>query len=188
MARLFVDGLNVLRRDPELRTLERRDPAAARAELIRLLGHGTLARFEVVVVFDGPALPGAVGGKRQPGSRRVNVRYAGAETADALIAALATSRDTIATDDRALARETLDTGPAVWSVPQLLARIRPATRRSGRASAPGVDESEEKPRAYPALRRFPVCARCMWSRRDDGLLLCEEDSAHNAPLNFREGW
>ncbi len=181
MGRLLVDGYNVIRRDPPMRELEERDPAAARTELLRLLEHHSLRRYQVVVVFDGLAPAGP-----PPRAGRVRIRFSHAETADALIARMCTSSDVVVTDDRGLAADTLQKGPAVWSVARLTEMVRPARRARHRQP----DRAEPPPvrMQYPRLRRFDLCPRCIFAERDDWVMLCEEDSLLGRPRNFREEW
>jgi hypothetical protein len=180
VARLLVDGYNVIRRDPILRELERQDPLASRAELLRLLHHSSLRGYTVTVVFDGVAPAGD-----RPWAGGVRVIHSREQTADALIAHLCGPRDVVVTDDRTLAADTLPAGPRIWSVAKLLEMVRPRGR--GR---PGVQPAEEQARtpSYPRLRRFDACRRCLFSGRDDWIMLCEEDSELGRPRNFRERW
>lgn len=176
MDTLYVDGYNVIRRDPALHKLELRDQPAARAELVRLLNHSSLNRYRVVIVFDGPppTYERLVRG-------RVGVVYSRARTADEVIVQGCTARDVVVTDDAGLAYETLRDGPLIWSVETLLRKVRPA--RPPRTGIPQAD----KPAAV-SLRRFDVCKRCKFYDRDDWILLCEEDSLAGRPKNFREAW
>ena len=182
MGRLLIDGYNVIRRDPALRELERRDALAARAELLRLLLHHSLAAHDVLIVYDGaPPV-----GERLPRGR-AKILHSRAEPADALIAEICGPDDIVVTDDRGLAHETLRAGPRVWSVERLMSSVRP--RSSPRRSAARREQKPDaKTGSYPRLRRFEVCSRCMFSERDDWVMLCEEDSAIGAPRNYREGW
>ncbi len=180
MARLLVDGYNVIRRDPVLRRLELSDPEASRAELVRLLGHHALQSFEVVVVFDGTAPMDAT-----RSSKFVQIRYTHPRTADAVIIAMCRPSDVVVTDDRELASATLSAGPKVWGVTKLLDKVRPVGR-TGPASAGSRDKPAELPTA--PLRRFKACASCMFSTRDDWIMLCEEDSALGTAKNFRTSW
>lgn len=180
MGRLLVDGYNVIRRDPALHELESQSPILGRAALLRLLNHGALSRYEVWAVFDGTP---PAGERLSPG--RVKVLHSRSQTADSLIAHVCSSQDVVVTDDLGLAAETLRAGPQVWSVRKLIEKVRPvAVRRRGPAS------SAEKPLVPrpPRLRGFDVCPRCMFSDRDDWIMLCEEDSNLRRPKNFREGW
>ena len=180
MGRLIIDGYNVIRTDPELRALEDRNPLAARAELARLLAHHSLAAYDVLLVFDGVPPLG-----EPPKRGRVRLLYGRDRSADALIAEVARASDVVVTNDRALAAATLEGGPLVWGVERLLGKVRPADRRAkGREP-----RREERPTPrVRGLRRFDACPRCLFYKRDDWLMLCEEDAALGAPQNFREGW
>jgi predicted RNA-binding protein with PIN domain len=179
MARLLVDALNVIRRDSSLRELERIDPIGARMELVRLLGHHTLRRYEIVLVFDGKPAQNEL-----LSARNIRAYYSWDQTADDLIASMCGLRDVVVTDDRRLVADTLDAGPKVWSTTKLLETVRPRRRP---ASAPATPIA--KPTLEPSpLRRFEACSRCLFARRDDWLMLCEEDSALGQPQNFRERW
>lgn len=173
-----MDALNVIRGDPELRALERRDPAAARAELLRLLAHPALNRYEVWAVFDGAPL-----GSEPPAPPRVRALHSNKASADALIASVCTARDVVVTDDRGLSRATLEAGPRVWGVGRLLRLVRPAARRRR-----PILREEPPPPEPVRLRSFDVCRRCMYYTRDDWVLLCEEDGLLGRPANYREGW
>ncbi len=180
MARLLVDGYNVIRRDPTLRKLEARDPEASRAELVRLLGHHSLQSFQVILVFDGTAPTNAT-----RSSKFVQVRYTHPRTADAVIIAMCQPSDVVVTDDRELASATLSAGPKVWGVTKLLGRLRAAGRTGQGGSAQREKPSEPR---VEALRRFDVCPTCMFYSRDDWIMLCEEDGALGGPANYRKGW
>ena len=184
MGRLLVDAYNVIRRDAALRDLERRDPLAARAELLCLLGHHSLSRYEVVAVFDGVPAPQERPPQGSAAKGRPRAYFSREQSADELIEAMSGPGDVVVTDDRGLAASTLEAGPQVWSVEKLLARVRPPKR-----SAPRDAPAEDAPALrYPRLRRFEVCPRCLFRERDDWVMLCEEDSALGRPHNFRERW
>ena len=179
LGRLFVDGYNVIRRDPALRQLERRNPSSARAELLRLLGHHSLSRYQVTVVFDGAAPRG-----ERLSAGRVKVIHSRSEKADALIASMCGLNDVVVTDDRGLAEDTLPGGPVIWSVTRLMETVRPPARGKSQQHA-----AEEKPLSgSPKLRGFDVCPKCMFYRRDDWIMLCVEDGEVGRPKNFREHW
>lgn len=180
MGRLLVDGYNVIRTDPALSAVERRDPPAARAELARLLAHHSLAPYDVLLVFDGVPPQG-----EPPKRGRVRLLYGRERSADAVIAEIGGAGDVVVTNDRALAAATLDGGPLVWSVERLLGMVRRGVRRVKRRQP----RREERPTPrVRGLRRFDVCPRCLFYTRDDWLMLCEEDGALGGPRNFREGW
>lgn len=179
MPRLLVDALNVIRRDSALRELEQRDPIGVRTELVRLLGHHTLRRYEIVVVFDGVPTP-----DEQLAARNVRAYYSWDETADDLIAIMCGSGDVVVTDDRRLVADTLQAGPLVWTTTKLLEAVRPRRRPT---TAPDTPIAKPAPEPSP-LRRFEACSRCLFARRDDWLMLCEEDRALGQPRNFRESW
>lgn len=179
MGRLLVDGYNVIRRDAALRALEGQNPSYARCELVGMLGHHSLSRYDVVVVFDGVA---PAGERLTPG--QVKVLHSRAQTADALIANISNAHDVVVTDDRGLVADTLEAGPRVWRVSKLLDLVRPAGRQRRRMPVP---EKPGPPRTVK-LRSFGVCSRCKFYDRDDWIMLCEEDSLNGAPTNFREQW
>ncbi|MDP9378697.1 MAG: NYN domain-containing protein [Chloroflexota bacterium] len=180
MGRLLIDGYNVIRRDPHLRALESQDPLAARSELIRLLRHNSVSRYQVIVVFDGTPPPA----ERKP-PRGVKLIHSRGQTADELIAGLSGSGDIVVTDDRGLAADTLPAGPRLWSVEKLLNTVRP----HGKAGRRTENVTEQPPILNPPrLRSFDVCSRCLFNQRDDWAMLCEEDSSLGRPRNFREQW
>ncbi|MDQ3326896.1 MAG: NYN domain-containing protein [Chloroflexota bacterium] len=179
MTRLLVDALNVIRRDSALRELEQRDPNGARTELVRLLGHQTLRQHQIALVFDGAPSP-----TERLTAGHIRAYYAWNQTADDLIAGMCGSGDIVVTDDRQLIEDTLQAGPKIWTTTRLLEAVRPRKRPTRTAATSTTKPTPQ----HPPLRRFEVCARCLFVRRDDWLMLCEEDSALGQPRNFREHW
>jgi predicted RNA-binding protein with PIN domain len=101
---LLIDAHNVIFARPDLAALHRRQPAAAREQLIRLLErHQDAAGVRVVVVFDGGTQ--ARGTSEPSGPAGIQVFYPRAgQSADAIIERLvlkyaATHRLTVATND-----------------------------------------------------------------------------------------
>ena len=101
---LLVDAHNVIFAHPELSALHRRNPTAARGELVRLLErHQDAAGVRVVVVFDGGSHSKASTDLSGPAGVQVFYPRPG-QTADAIIERLvlkyaATHRLTVATND-----------------------------------------------------------------------------------------
>ena len=101
---LLVDAHNVIFAHPELSALHRRNPTAARGELVRLLErHQDAAGVRVVVVFDGGSHSKASTDLSAPAGVQVFYPRSG-QTADAIIERLvlkyaATHRLTVATND-----------------------------------------------------------------------------------------
>ncbi|MBA2364229.1 MAG: NYN domain-containing protein [Chloroflexia bacterium] len=179
MALLLVDALNVIRRDSALRELEQRDPSSARTELVRLLGHHSLRRYKIALVFDGAPTP-----NERLSAGHIQAYYSWDQTADDLIARMCGSGDIVVTDDRRLVADTLQAGPMIWNTAKLLEAVRPRRRHPRTA---GTLTAKPAPEAT-LLRRFEVCPQCLFARRDDWLMLCEEDSALGKPRNFRDRW
>jgi predicted RNA-binding protein with PIN domain len=131
--RYLIDGYNVTRRDPATRDLdiaEQRDALVAR---LAVRGADLLGAGPLVVVFDGQRGGGA-------DSRRgaVEVRYSRGETADDLIARLATGAgDTVVTSDTGLAERVRVRGGAVIGA-EACFEGRRARRRGGRYPASTV--------------------------------------------------
>jgi predicted RNA-binding protein with PIN domain len=101
---LLVDAHNVIFAHPELSALHRRNPTAAREELVRLLErHQDAAGVRVVVVFDGGSQVKTSTDLSGPAGVQVFYPRSG-QTADAIIERLvlkyaATHRLTVATND-----------------------------------------------------------------------------------------
>ncbi len=176
MGRLLIDGYNVIRRDPQLRALESRDPLAARSELIRLLHHNSVSRYQVIVVFDGTPPPA----ERKP-PRGVKLIHSRGQTADELIAGLSGSGDIVVTDDRGLAADTLPAGPRLWSVEKLLNTVRP----HGKAGRRTENVTEQPPILNPpgcaALTYVPVASS---TSATTGRCSVRRTAASEAPATF----
>jgi hypothetical protein len=101
---LLVDAHNLIFAWPDLAGLHRRNPAAAREQLVRLLErHQDATGVRVVVVFDGGTQPKTSADLSGPAGVQVFYPQAG-QTADAIIERLvlkyaATHRLTVATND-----------------------------------------------------------------------------------------
>ncbi len=181
MSRMIVDGYNVIRCDPYLRSIERSGADKARLQLIQLLSKASkLAAYQIVVVFDGPPSRGF------KSDSRIKVIYSGRHSADDFIVNMAKSDDLVVTNDSQLRTRTLQRGPKVWSVEKLLDAIRPRSRNSEEYS-PQSDPKPSKTRVSK-LRSFSVCKRCIFFNRDDWIMLCVEDLEIGAPKNFRDQW
>jgi len=181
MSRMIVDGYNVIRCDPYLRSIERDGADKARLQLVQLLGKASkLAAYQIVVVFDGPPSRGF-----RP-NNKVKVIYSGRDSADDLIVNMAKSDDLVVTNDSQLRARTLQRGPKVWSVEKLLDTIRPRSGGS-RKYSPQSDPKPSKA-GVSKLRSFSVCKRCIFFTRDDWIMLCVEDLEMGTPKNFRDRW
>jgi predicted RNA-binding protein with PIN domain len=138
----MVDGYNVIRRDPALASRETLSLEAGRAALVRLLTQTARASGETfTVVFDGAGRGGA-----GTGSAAVSVVYSSArESADRVLARLATRGGAVVSNDREVRRAAHRAGAVVVTTDQFLSRLealaaRGATR-AGHAAGGSVGES-----------------------------------------------
>ncbi|MFQ5829942.1 MAG: NYN domain-containing protein [Candidatus Methylomirabilia bacterium] len=152
--RWLVDGYNVIRRAPELASRERESLQAGREALCRLLA--TAARLsgdQFTIVFDGTR-----GGGSVAGGAGVRVIFSSArETADQVLARLATAGVAVVSNDREVRQAAQRARSISIATDEFLARVR---RRSGRA----VSDKDEDEDTRPAIkkgnpRRLPKKAR-----------------------------
>lgn len=127
---LLVDGFNVIRRDPQLNTIEQKNFYGAQELLIqRLADYCRGTQHRITVVFDGARGPNPW--RQQENRRGVKVIYSGrGETADEVIKDILANREDrdgflAATADRDLARACRALGVAVISPGELLRSSRP---------------------------------------------------------------
>ncbi len=143
---LLVDAHNVIFAHPELAARHRRNPAAAREELVRLLErHQDASGVRVVVIFDGGAQPQTTADLSGPAGVQVFYPQAG-QTADAIIERLvlkyaATHRLTVATNDNlvrtaavAAGASTIDAGMLFEQIGRAEAEMRETMEKLRRRS------------------------------------------------------
>ena len=125
---LLIDAHNVIFAHPRLSARQRRNPAAAREELVRLLErHQDASGIRVVVVFDGGAQAKASTGLSGPAGVQVFYPQSG-QTADAIIERLvlkyaATHRMTVATNDNLIRTAAVAAGASTIDAEGLFEQI-----------------------------------------------------------------
>lgn len=139
--RWLVDGYNVIRRAPELRSREAESLEAGRQALCALLaGVARVSLDTFTVVFDG-----VDAGGRGAGGAGVTVVFSSArESADHVLARMARGGGAVVSNDREVRRAAERAGAIVVTTDQFLARLDQS--RSGAlgaaASEPGSDKDE----------------------------------------------
>jgi predicted RNA-binding protein with PIN domain len=152
--RWLVDGYNAIRRWPELAAAERHGLEAGRDALCALLSRAARASGdEFTVVFDG-AQAGGVG----HGGPGVRVVFSSArESADRVIARMASGGGAVVSSDREVMRAAARAGAVVITVDEFLARIERLVRQASRPTddtdpdaegdgEDGGDDGEDAPR------------------------------------------
>jgi predicted RNA-binding protein with PIN domain len=152
MARMLwlIDGYNVIRRDPDLRSHEAQNLEAGRRALVRLVKQlaRTVPRDEFVVVFDGARMDSA-----PPAESQVRILFSRPpETADDLIIRLAgrsRAGSVVVTSDRAVQQAADRARASVIGAESFLAQaVRAAERRSeDSADVKGDDHADNSPSA-----------------------------------------
>jgi predicted RNA-binding protein with PIN domain len=128
---LLVDAHNLIFASPDLAALHRRNPAAAREQLVRLLErHQDASGVRVVVVFDGGTQPKTTADLSGPAGVQVFYPQSG-QTADAIIERLvlkysATHRLTVATNDNLIRTAAVAAGASTMDSETLFAEIQRA--------------------------------------------------------------
>jgi predicted RNA-binding protein with PIN domain len=128
---LLVDAHNLIFATPDLADLHRRNPAAAREQLVRLLErHQDASGVRIVVVFDGGTQPSTTATLSGPAGVQVFYPKAG-QTADAIIERLvfkyaATHRLTVATNDNLIRTAAIAAGASTMDSETLLAELQRA--------------------------------------------------------------
>lgn len=128
---LLVDAHNLIFATPDLATLHRRNPLAAREQLVRLLEHHQDASgVRVVVVFDGGTRSKTTAELSGPAGVQVFSPRAG-QTADAIIERLvlkyaATHRLTVATNDNLIRTAAVAAGASTMDSETLSAEMQRA--------------------------------------------------------------
>lgn len=130
---LLVDAHNVIFADPDLAALHRRQPAAARQELInRLEQHQDATGTRIVAVFDGGSSPAATSDKS--GAAGIQVFYPrSGQTADAIIERLVLKyatvhRLTVATNDTLIRTAAVAAGASTIDADTLFEEMTRARR------------------------------------------------------------
>ena len=145
--RWLVDGYNVIRRAPELKSREQESLEAGRQALCALLVQVARASADTfTVVFDG-----AQAGGRAGGGSGVSVIFSSArESADSVLAGMAREGGAVVSNDRDVRRAAERAGATVVTTDQFLARLDQAHRRPPEASAELMDDDrEEEPSRGP---------------------------------------
>jgi predicted RNA-binding protein with PIN domain len=152
--RWLVDGYNLIRCAPDLAARERESLQAGREGLCRLLaGAARLSGDHFTVLFDG-----ARGGSSAVGGGGVRVIFSSArETADELLARLATAGIAVVSNDRAVRQAAARAGAIAVSADEFLTRLR-------RRTTPVASDKDEDDATPPATkkgnpRRLPKKAR-----------------------------
>src|SRR6266508_1186061 len=140
--RWLVDGYNVIRRAPELRSREHQSLEAGRHALCALLvGVARASHDTFTVVFDG-----AEGGGRGAGGAGVTVIFSSArESADHVLAKMAREGGAVVSNDREVRRAAERAGAVVVTTDQFLARLDQARRLPLEAPADLKGGEEDEP-------------------------------------------
>lgn len=144
--RWLVDGYNVIRRAPELKSREQESLEAGRQALCALLIEvARVSGDTFTVVFDG-----AQAGGRAGGGGRVSVIFSSArESADSVLARMAREGGAVVSNDREVRRAAERAGATVVTTDQFLARLDQARRLAPEAPADLKDGDEEEPSRGP---------------------------------------
>jgi predicted RNA-binding protein with PIN domain len=144
--RWLVDGYNVIRRAPELKSREQESLEAGRQALCALLVEvARVSGDSFTVVFDG-----AQAGGRAGGGSGVSVIFSSArESADSVLAHMAREGGAVVSNDREVRRAAERAGATVVTTDQFLARLDQARRLPPEAPADLMDGDEEEPSRGP---------------------------------------
>ena len=144
--RWLVDGYNVIRRAPELKSREQESLEAGRQALCALLVQAARRSADsFTVVFDG-----AQAGGRAGGGAGVTVIFSSArESADRVLARMAREGGAVVSNDREVRRAAERAGATVVTTDQFLARLDDARRLPPVAPADLMDGDEEEPSRGP---------------------------------------
>ena len=133
--RWLVDGYNVIRRAPELKSREQESLEAGRQALCALLVDVARASADTfTVVFDGSQAGGRAGG----GSGITVIFSSARESADRVLARMAREGGAVVSNDREVRRAAERAGAVVVTTDQFLARLERA-----RAAPPGAAPDEK---------------------------------------------
>src|SRR5262245_8573541 len=135
----LVDGYNAIRRWPELAAAERHGLEAGRDALCALLSRAARASGdEFTVVFDGEQAGGV--GNGGPG---VRVIFSSArESADRVIARMASGGVAVVSNDREVMRAAARAGAVVITVDEFLSRIERLVRQAARPADEADPDAE----------------------------------------------
>ena len=144
--RWLVDGYNVIRRAPELKSREQESLEAGRQALCALLVQVARASADTfIVVFDG-----AQAGGRAGGGSGVTVIFSSArEGADRVLARMAREGGAVVSNDREVRRAAERAGATAVTTDQFLARLDHARRLPLDAPADPMHGDEEEPGRGP---------------------------------------
>jgi uncharacterized protein len=139
--RWLIDGYNVIRRSPELGSAERQSLEAGRQALCRLLARAARARGDqFTVVFDGAGGGGVAGGAD------VRVIFSSArESADRVLARLASQGGAVVSNDREVRRAAARAGAIAITTDEFLSRLD-ATSEPPTGEGEDRDEPDDEPR------------------------------------------
>jgi predicted RNA-binding protein with PIN domain len=135
MMHWLVDGYNVIRRGPELAERERESLEAGRQALCRLLSNSAhISGDRFTVVFDGNR-----GGGSVPAGPGVQAIFSSArETADQVLARMATAGAAVVSNDREVRRSAARARAVAITADEFLSRLE----RVGRVRASDKDDEE----------------------------------------------
>ena len=141
--RWLVDGYNVIRRAPELKSREQVSLEAGRQALCALLVDvARVSEDTFTVVFDG-----ADAGGRAGGGSGVTVIFSSArESADRVLSRMAREGGAVVSNDREVRRAASLAGAVVVTTDQFLARLDQARALPPEAAPDERDVEEEAPR------------------------------------------
>jgi predicted RNA-binding protein with PIN domain len=144
--RWLVDGYNVIRRSPELRSREQESLEAGRRALCALLTSAARVSGDTfTIVFDG-----AGGGGRASGGPGIAVVFSSArESADRVLVRLAREGGAVVSNDREVRQGAARAGAIAIGTDEFLHRLETA-RTGAVAPLPSVDEQAEPEDAEPA--------------------------------------
>jgi predicted RNA-binding protein with PIN domain len=144
--RWLVDGYNVIRRAPELKSREQESLEAGRQALCALLVEvARVSGDSFTVVFDG-----AQAGGRAGGGSGVSVIFSSArESADSVLERMAREGGAVVSNDREVRRAAERAGATVVTTDQFLARLDQARRLPPEAPADLVNGDEAEPSRGP---------------------------------------
>ena len=144
--RWLVDGYNVIRRAPELKSREQESLEAGRQALCALLVQvARVSGDSFTVVFDGAQEGGRAGG----GSGGSVIFSSARESADRGLARMAREGGAVVSNDREVRRAAERAGATVVTTDQFLARLDQDRRLPPEAPADLMDGDEEEPTRGP---------------------------------------
>jgi uncharacterized protein len=144
--RWLVDGYNVIRRAPELKSREQESLEAGRQALCALLVQVARASADTfAVVFDG-----AQAGGRAGGGSGVTVIFSSArESADHVLARMAREGGAVVSNDREVRRAAERAGATVVTTDQFLARLDHVRRLQPVAPEDSMGDDDDEPNRGP---------------------------------------